>query len=165
MASLATTLIDRFIGALNPNAGMRRLRAREMLTRAYEGASQKDGWRPRRAGASGRAGRARRRPRRRPCPARRPVPRPAPRGSPPPPAAAQSGAVVRVFNQRGEYHCKAVVSPRARPGVVNGLGVWWRKYGLDGTNVNELTSQALTDMGAGPTFYDCRVQVQALATP
>ena len=52
MASLATTLIDRFIGALNPNAGMRRLRAREMLTRAYEGASQKDGWRPRRAGAS-----------------------------------------------------------------------------------------------------------------
>jgi len=52
MASLATTLIDRFIGAINPNAGMRRLRAREMLTRAYEGASQKDGWRPRRAGAS-----------------------------------------------------------------------------------------------------------------
>ncbi|MCH9837094.1 phage portal protein, partial [bacterium] len=37
---------------LNPDAGMRRLRARELLTRAYEGASQKDGWRPRRAGAS-----------------------------------------------------------------------------------------------------------------
>ena len=52
MASLATTLIDRFIGAINPDAGLRRVRARAMLTRAYEGASQKDGWRPRRAGAS-----------------------------------------------------------------------------------------------------------------
>ena len=71
-----------------------------------------------------------------------------------------SGSVVRVFNERGEYFCKAEVSPRARPGVVNGLGVWWRKLGLRGTNVNELTSQRLTDMGRGPVFYDCRVQVQ-----
>jgi len=73
--------------------------------------------------------------------------------------AIQSGDVVRVFNQRGEYRCKAKVSPRARPGVVNGLGVWWRKLGLAGTNVNQLTSQNLTDMGAGPTFYDCLVEV------
>ena len=73
-----------------------------------------------------------------------------------------SGAVVRVFNQRGEYLCKAVVSKRARPGVVNGLGVWWRKLGLAGTNVNQLTSQKLTDMGQGPTFYDCLVEVALL---
>ncbi len=71
----------------------------------------------------------------------------------------QSGDVVRVFNQRGVYRCKAKVSTRARPGVVNGLGVWWRKLGLAGTNVNQLTSQNLTDMGAGPTFYDCLVEV------
>jgi anaerobic selenocysteine-containing dehydrogenase len=71
------------------------------------------------------------------------------------------GAVVRVYNSRGEYRVKARVSGRARPGVVNGLGVWWRKFGLDGTNVNQLTSQQLTDMGRGPTFYDCLVQVQA----
>ncbi len=51
-SSIAANLIDRFIGAVNPNAGLRRLRAREMLVRAYEGASQKDGWRPRRSGAS-----------------------------------------------------------------------------------------------------------------
>jgi anaerobic selenocysteine-containing dehydrogenase len=72
-----------------------------------------------------------------------------------------TGAVVRVFNHRGEYRCKAHVSDRARPGVVNGLGVWWRKLGLDGTNVNQLTSQQLTDMGRGPVFYDCLVEVQA----
>jgi anaerobic selenocysteine-containing dehydrogenase len=72
-----------------------------------------------------------------------------------------SGSVVRVFNDRGEYRCKAQVSDRARPGVVNGLGVWWRKLGLDGTNVNQLTSQHLTDLGRGPVFYDCLVEVQA----
>ena len=73
------------------------------------------------------------------------------------------GAVVRVFNDRGSYRCHAAVSLRARPGVVNGLGIWWRKLGLDGTNVNQLTSQALTDMGRAPTFYDCLVEVQACA--
>ncbi len=70
-----------------------------------------------------------------------------------------SGDVVRVFNARGSHLCKASVSPRARAGVVNGLGIWWRKLGLDGTNVNELTSQRLTDLGRGPVFYDCLVQV------
>ena len=72
-----------------------------------------------------------------------------------------SGDVVRVFNARGSYRCKLKISRRARVGVVNGLGVWWRKFGLDGRNVNQLTSQALTDIGAAPTFYDCLVQVEA----
>ena len=77
-------------------------------------------------------------------------------------AAARSiadGQLVRVFNDRGSYRCKAAVGNRARPGVVNGLGVWWRKLGVDGTNVNELTSQRLTDIGRAPTFYDCLVEV------
>ena len=77
------------------------------------------------------------------------------------PRGIADGAVVEVFNDRGSYRCKAVLSPRARPGVVNGLGVWWRKLGLNGTNVNELTSQALTDIGRAPTFYDCLVEVRA----
>jgi len=64
----------------------------------------------------------------------------------------QTGDRVRVFNDRGHYHCKAEVSPRARLGVVNGLGVWWRKLGLHGTNVNELTSQSLTDLGHARTL-------------
>ena len=71
----------------------------------------------------------------------------------------QNGDVVRVFNQRGMYRCKLEISKRARPGVVHGLGVWWRKLGLDGTNVNQLTSQKLTDLGRAPTFYDCLVEV------
>ena len=70
------------------------------------------------------------------------------------------GAVVEVFNDRGRYQCKAHVGERARPGVVNGLGIWWRKMGLNGTNVNELTSQQLTDLGRAPVFYDCLVEVR-----
>jgi len=71
-----------------------------------------------------------------------------------------SGRMVRVFNDRGSTLCKAVVNARARPGVVNGLGVWWRKLGADGTNVNELTHQRLTDIGRAPAFYDCLVEVR-----
>jgi len=71
------------------------------------------------------------------------------------------GVMVRVFNDRGSYQSRLRVSERARPGVVNGLGVWWRKLGAGGTNVNELTHQHLTDMGRAPSFYDCLVEVQA----
>jgi hypothetical protein len=53
------------------------------------------------------------------------------------------------------------LNQRARPGVVHGLGIWWRKLGLNGTNVNELTSQHLTDLGRAPVFYDCLVEVAA----
>jgi anaerobic selenocysteine-containing dehydrogenase len=73
------------------------------------------------------------------------------------------GAMVRIFNDRGSYPCRARVSARARPGVVNGLGVWWRKLGVAGSNVNEVTHQRLTDMGRAPSFYDCLVEIEAWA--
>ena len=76
-----------------------------------------------------------------------------------------AGAKVRVFNDRGEIECRAVVGPRARPGVVNGLGVWWKKLAPDGRNGNELTHQRLTDIGRAPSFYDCLVEVEPAAAP
>lgn len=48
----APTLLDRLIGWLNPRAGLTRHIDRLRLTRAYEAASPRDGWRVRRAGAS-----------------------------------------------------------------------------------------------------------------
>jgi anaerobic selenocysteine-containing dehydrogenase len=78
------------------------------------------------------------------------------------PRGLQNGQTVRVFNDRGSYVCKLKLSERARPGVVNGLGIWWRKLGMAGTNVNEVTHQRLTDIGSAPAFYDCLVQVEAL---
>jgi anaerobic selenocysteine-containing dehydrogenase len=77
------------------------------------------------------------------------------------PRGIASGQTVTVFNDRGRHRCCAEVSTRARPGVVNGLGIWWRKFGPDGTNVNELTHQRLTDLGRAAAFYDCLVEVQA----
>ena len=74
-----------------------------------------------------------------------------------------NGQRVRIFNDRGSIACKAVVGERARPGVVNGLGVWWRKLAPDGKNGNELTHQRLTDIGRAPSFYDCLVEVEAAA--
>jgi anaerobic selenocysteine-containing dehydrogenase len=73
------------------------------------------------------------------------------------------GNYVRVFNERGSLELRARVTDRARRGVVVGLSVWWKKLARDGKNANELTSSdTLTDMGRGPTFYDCLVQVEAL---
>jgi anaerobic selenocysteine-containing dehydrogenase len=74
------------------------------------------------------------------------------------------GDLVRIYNARGATLARAVVDAgRARTGVVNGLGVWWRKFGRDGTNVNEVTHQRLTDIGRAPAFYDCLVQVERAA--
>ncbi len=81
------------------------------------------------------------------------------------PRRISSGQRVRIFNDRGSIVCKAIVGARARPGVVNGLGVWWRKLGEDGRNVNELTHQRLTDIGRAPSFYDCLVEVEPAPEP
>lgn len=67
---------------------------------------------------------------------------------------------VRLFNDRGSYWCRARLSERARPGVVNALGIWWRKITLGGTGVNQLTSSRLTDIGRAPVFYDCLVEIE-----
>jgi anaerobic selenocysteine-containing dehydrogenase len=73
------------------------------------------------------------------------------------------GGTVRVFNDRGELRLCAVVTDRARRGVVVALSIWWKKLARDGKNANELTSQALTDIGRAPTFYDCLVEVERAA--
>ncbi|MBX9901355.1 MAG: molybdopterin oxidoreductase family protein [Burkholderiaceae bacterium] len=71
-----------------------------------------------------------------------------------------AGDVVRIFNQRGSFQAIARVTDKAKRGLVVALSVWWKKYGLDKKNANEVTGQALTDMGRGPTFYDLLVQVE-----
>ena len=74
--------------------------------------------------------------------------------------AIVDGDMVRIFNARGSFIAKARVTAKARAGLVVGLSVWWKKLAVDGKNANEVTSQRLTDMGRGPTFYDTLVQVE-----
>ncbi len=70
------------------------------------------------------------------------------------------GMRVRVFNDRGSFTAQASVSDRARPGVTVAWGLWWHKLTDGARNVNAVTGQALTDMGRGPTFYDCLVEIE-----
>ena len=72
----------------------------------------------------------------------------------------EQGSKVRVFNERGAFEARADVSDRTRPGLVAAWGVWWHKLTAGGRNVNAVTGQGLTDLGRGPTFYDCRVEVE-----
>jgi anaerobic selenocysteine-containing dehydrogenase len=71
-----------------------------------------------------------------------------------------AGDTVRIFNDRGSFEARARVTDKARAGLVVGLSIWWKKLAGDGKNANEVTSQRLTDMGGGPTFYDLLVQVE-----
>jgi anaerobic selenocysteine-containing dehydrogenase len=66
---------------------------------------------------------------------------------------------VRVFNDRGSMQLRACVTERARPGVVVGQSIWWKKLTGDGHNANQVTSQALSDLGGSATFYDCLVEI------
>jgi anaerobic selenocysteine-containing dehydrogenase len=75
------------------------------------------------------------------------------------------GDTVRVFNDRGSMQARVRVTEKARPGLVVGLSIWWKKFAGDGKNANEVTSQRLTDMGNAPTFYDVLVQVEKLQQP
>src|SRR5262245_58218835 len=72
----------------------------------------------------------------------------------------KDGDRVRVFNDRGEFKLKARVSDKARQGVVVALSVWWKKLVSERCYANDGTSQGLTDLGAGATFYDVLVQVE-----
>ncbi len=79
------------------------------------------------------------------------------------PRGIEEGQRLRIANDRGAFHAWAEVTDRIRPGVVAAPSIWWRKLSGDGENANAVTSQALTDMGGGPTFYDCLVEVAPAA--
>jgi anaerobic selenocysteine-containing dehydrogenase len=76
------------------------------------------------------------------------------------PRGIVSGARVSIFNDRGTFSAEAVITDRVRPGVVSAPSVWWAKLTADRTNANHTTSQALTDIGHGATFYDNQVDVR-----
>jgi anaerobic selenocysteine-containing dehydrogenase len=73
-----------------------------------------------------------------------------------------SGDAVLVFNDRGRCVLKAFVADTVAQGVVCVPSVRWPKHAPDGNGINVLTSQRLTDLGGGPTFYSCLVQVTRL---
>jgi anaerobic selenocysteine-containing dehydrogenase len=80
--------------------------------------------------------------------------------------ALATGDEVEVFNGRGTIWLRAMVGEMVPPGVV-AARIEWNKFsgenGHSGTNVNALTSETLTDMGRGATFYSILVEVRRAA--
>jgi len=75
-----------------------------------------------------------------------------------------NGDLVRVFNDRGSCTLVAGVNGQSsglvRQGVVHAPSIRWNKLSTGSGGINALTSDRLTDMGGGPTFYSCLVDVE-----
>jgi len=68
-----------------------------------------------------------------------------------------AGALVRVFNGRGEFRLPARLDPGLKPGCVSVTNGWWFQ---DGGTVNFCSPGRETDMGHGAAFHDTLVQVE-----
>ncbi len=77
-----------------------------------------------------------------------------------------AGELVECFNGRGRIVLRAKLSGKVGRGVV-AARLDWAKLGGDlsgrGANVNALTSERLTDIGGGATFYSTLVEVRRVA--
>ena len=75
----------------------------------------------------------------------------------------EAGATVRIFNDRASLVLPLAITDRLRPGVVS---VPWgyvdSAYGDGVGSVNDLTNAADTDFGAGSSYGDTLVQVEAV---
>ena len=75
----------------------------------------------------------------------------------------RTGDAVEVWNGRGRMELTARVSDGAQAQVPEGVvaaRLDWAKLSAGGANVNALTSERLTDIGGGATFYSTMVEVR-----
>ena len=72
------------------------------------------------------------------------------------------GGAVKMFNQRGSVELRAQVSSDVKPGLVSVLAVRWAHRSADNMGINALTSDTLNDLGGGPSFFSCLVEVQVV---
>jgi anaerobic selenocysteine-containing dehydrogenase len=75
----------------------------------------------------------------------------------------KDGDFVRLYNDRGETYCYAVIIE----GMLSGMCVTQKQYkGSNtpgGVNVNALNTERFTDFGRSPTFYSCLAEVEKVA--
>jgi anaerobic selenocysteine-containing dehydrogenase len=76
------------------------------------------------------------------------------------PRGISEGDRVRAFNDRGSLLLVAAIDGVVAPGVARAPSVRWAKLAPDRRNANALTSDRLTDIGGGPTFYNCLIEVE-----
>jgi len=72
-------------------------------------------------------------------------------------------ARVRIFNNRGEFLAHAKITDAVLSGVAVAQGLWWNKDIPGKANANATTSTAITDLGAGATFFDNLIEVEPVS--
>ncbi|MGW5669411.1 molybdopterin-containing oxidoreductase family protein [Micromonospora sp. NPDC003776] len=70
------------------------------------------------------------------------------------------GAAVRVHNDRGAFLAGVAVNDATRPGLAFTYKAYWARLSPGRATVNAVTAVRDTDLGGGPTFHDCRVEVE-----
>jgi anaerobic selenocysteine-containing dehydrogenase len=79
------------------------------------------------------------------------------------PRSIGDGDRVRVFNERGDVHCEASVTPEVRPGTVSLPKGLWSKSTLNGATATALAPDTIEPLSGGACFNDARVEVGLLA--
>jgi len=74
----------------------------------------------------------------------------------------QHGDSVRIWNERGECRLVVKVANNVLPGVLVSQGLWWEDGNEGIQAINALTSQRLSDMGGGATFFSTRVDIEKI---
>jgi anaerobic selenocysteine-containing dehydrogenase len=69
-------------------------------------------------------------------------------------------SIVTAWNSFGEVDFVLRVSEKVPSGIAVAEGTWWIGHAPGDRSVNALTSQRLTDLGKGSTFYDNRVDIK-----
>ena len=72
----------------------------------------------------------------------------------------EDGDLVRLYNDRGETYCYAVIINGLLDGVCATQKQFKGSNTPGGINVNVLNSEMLTDFGLSPTFYSCLAEIE-----
>lgn len=72
----------------------------------------------------------------------------------------RDGMAVEIFNDRGASILTAEFSYDVGPGVVSSRSTRWNRRAPGRLGINQLTSEQLSDIGGGPSFYSCLVEVK-----
>jgi anaerobic selenocysteine-containing dehydrogenase len=72
------------------------------------------------------------------------------------------GDRIRIWNERGEVHCRVRISPDVRAGVCVLPKGLWRKHTDNGFTANALIPPTFADLGGQAVYNDARVEVAKL---
>ena len=74
-------------------------------------------------------------------------------------ANIKTGDLVEISNDRGCNIRVVKVTEKTQPRLLVAEGIYWQSESSGQTGVNDLTSQAITDIGEGGTFHESRVKI------